>query len=138
MSREIMSKWEFIAYWLDKLGYKELAEKARKIENALKELYGNTVTDGWIESYNRYGKEMNYLYDVGNTVEALKLIRYVARSVSGCVACLEDKYCDVCRFAIKYNAKCGEKGNPHHEFMSKIDELIKAVEVENEILEDDE
>jgi len=138
MCNEIMSKWKWIAKWCRELGFNELSKIADEIENTLRALYGNTVTDGWIERFSIYEEEMKRLHEVGNVVDALKLIRYVARSISGCVACLEDKYCDVCRFAIEYGAKCGEYGNPHHKFITKLDELINALEIENEILENDE
>jgi len=93
--KKILSKWEWIECECKKLGYTKSAILARKIENALKELYGDTMTKDKMDLKDFQDSAIR----TGVTVH---LIRALATNESYCVACEDAMGCVACLFNKEY------------------------------------
>jgi len=70
----IPSKWEFIALWCLEHGEPLLAKKAMKIEEKLKEIYSNTLTEDWVHDFTieyQYYTDLKpiNIYDIASLVQ---------------------------------------------------------------------
>ncbi len=110
-----ISNWQFISLWCRFRGYWNLAKFSKKIDNALKELYGNTATEKWKTYYKRNKRE---LFNPFETTPAEILTIITCTSFNR--ACVESNgYCIDCKFSQKY----GDCRNPNSLIRQFIDEF---------------
>jgi len=113
------SKWEWIEEKLRELGYSDLADMAKEIEQHLKEIYGNTVTEEWSRNY----KLVNISYDEWSTDRGRLLdICRVSDDRTYCVACDRARRkvgswfcCNACEYGELYG-RCSDKESEYDRF----------------------
>ena len=105
----MISKWEFVSLWCRFKGYWELAKRAKEIEIALREIYGETITEEWERYYGNRQKRRK-LFQV-----PLAIFHVIDRS-DFCIACKKSGMCCAyCEFGNKYGG-CLENGSLFREF----------------------
>lgn len=86
---EVKSKWEWIADACRMNGYEKSAELAEQIEEQLKTLYDNTITEAWREDYQLYDPNPSDILEV-------------AFKTSYCIGCvIHQLECKSCAFGRK-------------------------------------
>jgi len=96
-------KWEWIAGICDKMGLKESAGIARRIDEIMVEFYGNRHTPAW----------KNVMPDLNNTLNEVII---VAREPRYCTACYVDD-CKACKYADKAGG-CHDSDGLYQRFLT--------------------
>lgn len=94
---KIPSKWVWIRDKLLELALPKLAEYADKIEAILRRLYGNTITEWWLEG-GEYESCEEEFSNAESFSEKLDILLEVVYSDRACIAC-QVEVCATCRFA---------------------------------------
>lgn len=111
----IPGKWEWIEGECLKRGFTSAASKARKIEDALLKIYGETVTLEWAHDYRRFS--------LADTNASIECIDRVIRSRRFCYGCFKAPFgacSDSCEFGKKYGF-CGSWGSVFSRFRAEWD-----------------
>lgn len=126
---ETISMWGWIATELDKVGYAEASKLARKIDSAMVDIYGTSITKGWEadlgcgdidRAYERYcpNARIKFICE--------ELLRHCADGRKGYdIACvLEGNICDKCKFA-KEHLKCNDADSLYRKFRKKLGYVVE-------------
>jgi len=124
----ILSKWEWIIKRCKELGLHESAKLAKKIEEILKELYENTITEWWLMDYPELNMKYNSTEDM---IEKVFILKKVIGRNEYCVACVKSKNdCLICEFAL-YTGACYSPDSLFYKFvMTFKDEIYRKYGIE--------